>query len=137
MAAVTATLIVLGCLALVGASGAVWYSATADDREAADNKQLAEQLRIENNQLAQLVAMYENLQKQIINAIDYLGKSKAKFAEGGHVYEGEPLAKAEFDDCEKKMKEASIRVSGVISTINNKIKENTDFIRQYGGNSSS
>ena len=133
MAALTVTLCIIGGLALIGTSGAIWYSATEDDRQAERDKQRVEALKAENEQLAVALAYVKNLQTHISNAQSYLAKSKQDFTNGGHVYEGEPLAKTEFDNCEKNLSEAYTRAGNLITDLDATITRNTNEINSLGG----
>ena len=57
-----------------------------------------------------MISVFEGLNKKLEKSKEYFNAGMNDFKKGGHVYQGEPLAKKEFNDSINKI-DASIKTS--------------------------
>ena len=116
MAVLTTIAIIAGATLLVGggvAAGA--YFATEDDRARARIAQIEQEIK----NCDTIINNFSGLKAKLQDGKSYLNDSKNDFANGGHVYEGEPLANSEFNDCINKIDSAVTNINNIITRYNN------------------
>lgn len=116
----TATLIVLGVTAAIGAGGAIWHACTEDDRA----REKIKQLKAENESLKSAREYVSNIKIKLESAKEYLTDARSDFKNGGHVYDDVPLANSEFKSCIDKLNGAIKNAKNLIDDFNATIAEN-------------
>lgn len=121
----TATLIVLGVTAAIGAGGAIWHACTEEDRA----KEKIKQLKAENESLKSAREYVNNVKTKLVGAKEYLTDAKKDFKNGGHVLDDVPLANSEFKSCIDKLDGAIKNATNLINDFNATITENKKNIK--------
>ena len=116
MAVLTTIAIIAGATLLVGGGiAAGTYFATEDDRARARIAQIDQEIK----NCDTIINNFSGLKAKLQDGKNYLNDSKNNFTNGGHVYEGEPLANSEFNGCINKIDSAISNIDNIITRYNN------------------
>lgn len=116
MAILTTIVLVTAGVTLVG--GGLNWLLTRDDVEKQQIQAKINELQTAIGSLNATISIFNSLKSNANESIDYLNSGMNDFTNGGHVMDGTPLAKPEFDDCLQKMTEAVNQVDSVLVDLN-------------------
>lgn len=119
MAIITTAALLIGVTAF-SIGGSIWHAATERDRIQAQ----IQQLEAEITSLNEAKKYVENVSTKLNNTKEYLISARKSFGDGGHVYEGEPLANSEFTSCIHNIDEAIGSASNMMRDFDDTIAYN-------------
>lgn len=116
--AVGTTLAIIGAVSFVASIGYNHYNSAKEKK----------QLRISeiNNDIKTynaLILVFEDLDEKINKSIEYFEMGRNEFKNGGHVFQGVPLANTEFDNTVSKLNSSLETIKKLINTYEKEIKK--------------
>lgn len=118
MAVVTTVLAVIGGVSFLGSVGYSIYSSEKEKKE----------LRLEeiDNDIKTynaLISVFEDLKSKLYKSIEYFETGKTDFKNGGHVFQGVPLANTEFNDSINKLNSSITTINQLINAYKKEIEK--------------